>query len=94
MERQHQRVYYSEHRGHQEFIEFGSALTKREHLIQLKASIENDLYNATERLKKLTGAIEDSCDHKWCNQIDFSCGEKERWSFCEICGKTQRGHAR
>tara|TARA_X000001036_G_C20689158_1_gene808778 strand:- start:3111 stop:3392 length:282 start_codon:yes stop_codon:yes gene_type:complete len=88
MERQHQRVRIIEE---DKFLEFKTALAQRERLIQLKASIESDLYDTQQKIKGLTCAIEQSCDHDWCNETNYSAGEKERWCYCKICGKISGG---
>jgi len=89
MERQHQRVWLP---LENKYLEFGIALGERERLIQLKASIESDLYETQEKIKGITECIENSCHHDWCNETNYSAGEKERWSYCKICGKVSGGH--
>ena len=77
-----------------EWIPFVEALDKRESLIKLKKEIEADLKNTNDRLNMLTQSIENACNHKWCNETNYSAGEKEKWSYCKICGKLSSGHNR
>lgn len=94
MARQHQVVFCDQNIFPTNTIPFMTALDKRNKLIQIKEELKKELEESEKKIRGLTESIENSCDHKWCNKTDYSSGEKEKWSYCEICGKISGGHQR
>tara|TARA_B100001094_G_scaffold311062_1_gene346339 strand:- start:38 stop:328 length:291 start_codon:yes stop_codon:yes gene_type:complete len=88
-EREHQIVQVDENA----FIPFTEAIEKRQQLIALKRKMSQELEILTKSVSSLSRAIENSCDHDWVNEVEYSAGEKDTSHYCKICWKCGPGRA-
>ena len=87
MEREHQPVNFNG-----QYIVLQEAISNRAQLIKKKIEMEHQVRIYEKALKELTTAIEYACDHDWLRESEYSCGEKDTWSTCKICGVVKGGH--
>jgi len=86
MERDHQKVKFNG-----EYIVLQEAISNRAQLIKRKRQLEKELGAYEKAVSDISTAIEFACDHDWLRETQYSCGEKDTWSTCKICGMV-RGH--
>ena len=67
--------------------QFQTFLNARSRLKQLLTKKKEEINSLEEQIKKITTAIEHNCEHDWRKEIHWSCGEKDTYKICKICGK-------
>ena len=89
MERQHQKVKCGS-----EYILLSDAISRRAELIKIKNEYIEKVRSYEATIVSFSEHIEYACDHDWNHETEYSCGERDRWSHCKICGLTKGGHIR
>jgi len=87
MNREHQPVNYNG-----EYIVLSDAISERERFIKIKNKMQDELREYENAIKAMTRAIEFACHHEWERHTEYTCGEKDTWSLCKICGAVKGGH--
>ena len=87
MNREHQQVKFNDG-----YIVLSDAISKREQLIKIKNGIQDELRKYENAIGDITRSIELACDHDWEKHTEYTCGEKDTWSLCKICGAVKGGH--
>lgn len=86
MERDHQKVEFNG-----QYIVLQEAISNRAQLIKRKHQLEKELRAYENAVSDISCAIEYACDHDWLHETEYSCGEKDTWSTCKICGMVKGG---
>ena len=87
MDREHQPVNLNG-----EYIVLSEALSKREQFIKIKNKLQEELRKYENAISDMSQAIEWACDHDWERHTEYTCGEKDTWRVCKICGMVRGGH--
>ena len=80
--RQHQPVRLSNN----QFVQFRVALETKELMRTRVKEIENHLKQEEKKLKIMTQAIQNACDHKWIIETEGGY-QPIKWWRCETCCK-------